>query len=126
MKKALNLFILPLLAGCTICAALHTLIPFSGLVGADQLNEQGTHFIFGLLGFLFGFLPCFIYGLACSTLADMRPASCVAPAPLVEQDINIYVGKTFTSIGANCAFRVKAIKIPALLEYHNELLADYM
>lgn len=125
MKKSLSLFILPLLAGCIVVAALHTLIPFSGLCGPDYLTQSGTNFTFGLLGFLFGFMPCFIYGIASVTLANMRPVT-VAPVVENEQEITLYVGKVFTSIENNCRFRVKALKIPAILEYHNELLPDYL
>ncbi len=110
MKKALYLFILPLLAGCIVVAALHTLIPFSGLVGPDYLTQSGTNFTFGLLGFLFGFMPCFIYGIASVTLANLRPVT-VAPVVDNEPDVNIYVGKTFTSVGSNCVLRVKALKV---------------
>lgn len=125
MKKALSLFILPLLAGVVICVALHTFIPFSGLVGPDYLSQSGTSFTFGLMGFLFGFLPCFIRGLALSTLAAMRPQQAPASDP-VNTVMPLFVGQEFTSNGANCRIRVKALKVRNILEYNNDLLADYL
>lgn len=125
MNKILSLFALPLICGAIVITALHTFIPVSQRLNMDMLTESGANFAFGLLGFLFGFLPAFIVGLARVTLASLRPVLVVEDQP-IEQDINVYVGQTFSTPGANCVLRVKAVKVRALLEYHNELLADYL
>ena len=126
MKKALNIFILPILAGIVITVALNTFIPVVSRENSDMLGNQ-SQVAFGLLGFLFGFLPCFIRGLAVNCLTSL------CPAPVVEKSIDqcvvpgLFVGQTFSIDGSNCVLRVKKVKtLQEVLEYHNELLADYL
>lgn len=125
MNKILSLFVLPLICGAIIITALHTFIPVMHRVNMDMLTTSGANYIFGLLGFLFGFLPAFIVGLARVTLAGLRPVP-VAEIEQTTQDINIYVGQTFTTSGANCGLRVKSLKVRAILDYNNDLLSDYL
>lgn len=126
MKKTLNLFILPLLAGIVVTIALNTFIPVVSRENSDMLGNQ-SQIAFGLLGFLFGFLPCFIYGLAINTLASLRSVL------VVEKSVSEYcvpglsVGQTFSMPGYNCTLRVKSVKsLQQVLEYNNKLLADYL
>lgn len=111
MKKLLNLFVLPLLAGVVICSALHTLIPCVSKENIDMLGDN-TNVAFGVLGFLFGFLPVFIRNLAVVTLQDLRePVSQVEDQCEFNQDRNILeVGQIFA--GTNCIIRVKSVKAP--------------
>ncbi len=122
MKKALNTFVLPLVAGAVVVAGLHTVLPHTHM----QFEAQHTtNTIIGVLGFFLGFLPCFIYGMAVNTLAGMRPAV-GGPAASTNELPAVSIGQTFTSAGANCVLRVKALNVRAILEYNNELLNEYL
>lgn len=125
MKKIINLFALPLLAGIVIVTALHTFIPVQHMQNIDMLGND-TDIAFGLLGFLFGFLPCFIWAMASNTLAALRPVC--EPVSIQENDQApaIYVGQTIAQVGTNCVLRVKALKVRAILEYNNPELANYI
>ncbi len=120
MKKALNTVVLPLLAGCVVIAGLHMVLPHTHMQFEAQCT---TNTIIGMLGFFFGFLPCFIYGAAVNTLAALRPAS-VACNDQSNELPAVYIGQVLNS--GNCGFRVKAVNVRAILEYNNELLADYL
>ena len=109
MRKIINLFVLPLFAGCIVCAALHTFIP---VIGAENIDMIGNNrdFVFGFMGFVFGFLPCFIYGYAKYVLSGMvEPVEC-QDMPVLSP-VQVFVGQTFTSVGSNCVLRVKALKV---------------
>ena len=111
MKKLLNYFVLPFLAGCVVAFMLHSLIPFQHVHSVDMLSYSQSCFTFGLLGFLFGFLPCFIQGLAFVWMEENKPFLQVSELSVNDvisaQDVYT-VGQVF-SVG-NCGFRVKSLK----------------
>lgn len=125
MKKLLNLFVLPLLAGVVICSALHTLIPCVSKENIDMLGDN-TNVAFGVLGFLFGFLPVFIRNLAVVTLQDLREPVSQVEDQYEFNPLPLFVGQMFTSAGANCKVRVKALKVSAILEYNNTGYLDFI
>ena len=127
MKKLLSLFVAPVLAGCVVAAGLHTFIGYSIPQNMDMLTTSGTDTAFMAMGFVFGFLPCFIYGLALSTLADMAGKD-AAPATPPQADIlpALYVGQYITAPDCNCAFRVKSVNVRAILEHLNPEYSDYL
>ncbi len=123
MKKALNLFVLPLLAGCIVAMALHTLIPVVSRENSDMLGNN-TDIALGLMGFLFGFLPVFIRNMAVLTLQSLRPVAVVELEQVSQvadqvpfNPLPLQVGMVIQ--GVNCRLRVKSLNISAILEYNN-------
>ena len=132
MRKLINLFVLPLFAGLIVSTALYYFIPQQHKENIDMLGDQ-TNVIFGFLGFLFGFMPVFIRNMAAITLQSLRPVAVVELEQVSQvadqvpfNPLPLYVGQMFTSAGANCKLRVKAINVPAILEYYNPGIADLM
>lgn len=125
MKKLINLFVLPLFAGCVVAWGLYSVIPHVQKCDLDMLGDN-TDIAIGLMGFLFGFLPVFIRNMAVLTLKSLRPVVAV-PARQVSQvadqvefnNLPLQVGMSFTSVGSNCRVRIKYLNISAILEYNN-------
>lgn len=125
MKKLINLFVIPLIAGFIIVFCLHTLLPQLQRENSDMLGNN-TDIAIGLMGFLFGFLPVFIRNIAIITLQSLRPVPVVEVAQVDQvadqvafNDLPLQVGMSFTSAGSNCRVRVKSLNISAILEYNN-------
>lgn len=106
-----------------LCAlAVFTGIFINTLIYGEIVNTE-MYVMFGLLSFLFGFIP----GYCLQTLDNLKGCDIESVAVEPQPEIYVYVGKTYTSLGANCGLRVKSVKsVMQVLEYHNELIADYM
>ena len=128
MNKTINLFIIPALAALTVGLALHGLIPMHQAQNMDQLSGPAQYnIVFAFCGLLFGFIPAFIYGLAVNWMNANRPPAAlpeftedtedqpeqeiyIFTPPAASQAPQLYAGQVFTTPGANCQLRVKAIK----------------
>ena len=119
----LSLFALPVLAGCVIYSGLSGVVTFHQANNYDQLTSVNEYrLIFGVLAFFFGFLPCLLYGVAVRAMG----APAAASAPVVEAAPVLFVGMVISAPAYNCAFRIKALNVPALLEYANPDYLDYL
>lgn len=130
MKKLINLFVLPLLAGGVIAFALHSFIPHVSRENSDMLGNN-TDIAIGLMGFLFGFLPVFIRNMAVFTLQSLRPVAVVEMEQVSQvsdqvpfNTLPLQVGMVFQ--GTNCRLRVKSLNISAIMEYNNPGYQDYL
>jgi hypothetical protein len=125
MKKSINIFILPLMAGMVIAGALQAVIGYAHITSVTQLNHTQTDYIYGLMGFLFGFLPCFLYGLAFNWYEANKPEPEPKPVQLLPE-LPIFTGMLIACPGGVGVLRVKAIKVAAILEFNNPDYQDYL
>jgi len=113
------------MAGMIIATALQAVVGYAHITSVTQLNHDQTDYIYGLMGFLFGFLPCFLYGLAVNWAEANRPEPEPKPVQLLPE-LPIFTGMLISSAGCNCVLRVKAVNVAAILEFHNPDYQDYL
>lgn len=123
MKKSLSLFVIPALAAAIVYLALHTICGSRQAVNMDMLTGNQVHACHAVLSCLFGFLPCLIYGLAAQWMADNAPA---AELPEMDQIPAMQEGQVIIYPSHNCAFRIKSLKVAAILECNNPDYQDYL
>lgn len=132
LLKVLLVIALPLAAGVGLFAILYALGVngyFSGILSHDIYESHlvnGLIPFFCVIAFFLGVLPAGVYSVGLlapvAVSADQQEEEAQeAPAPIL-----LHIGQTFTSVGANCVLRVKALKVTAILDYHNPLMADLM
>lgn len=124
MKKiivSITCFIIVAAALLTICHIFKGWSPTDGTQYTAQLSGVIDWLpVITIISFFIGFLPSYIH----ESLKELKPATAATQEP---KEATLTIGQTFTSPAANCTLRVKRIKTTfEILEFHNELLADYL
>lgn len=115
MQKAIKFAIIPSLAGAIVFMGLVQFVPFHAATNMDQLSTQGQYYtVFAVVSFLFGFLPCLLFGMAQQWVIDNAPVMIDQPEPeiitVAPAAPALYVGMVVVVPAAGCVVRVKALK----------------